>query len=244
MPKIQLSSYLILIATFASRCNTFNLSRWSNQRLRRTSLSESLDDLRRNLESSWNVDSMGQLPNNPAAAAEEAAAAIIQAKADGMGGLCFVELFLPQYDIAQGPNMYDEVEAIEFCMILTNCLTTQSVIYVKDQTSLNKVNRSLAKKRTEMLRRDNSLKAELYQTEEVEIVIDKDDELVTDGDDENKESNGRKEAASSMTESNVQSDFYDDFAELSSQGDMFFDPKATPDEAEEKKQTKITKKIV
>jgi len=187
---------------------------------------------------------MGQLPNNPAAAAEEAAAAIIQAKADGMGGLCFVELFLPQYDIAQGPNMYDEVEAIEFCMILTNCLTTQSVIYVKDQTSLNKVNRSLAKKRTEMLRRDNSLKAELYQTEEVEIVIDKDDELVTDGDDENKESNGRKEAASSMTESNVQSDFYDDFAELSSQGDMFFDPKATPDEAEEKKQTKITKKIV
>jgi len=232
MPKIQLSAYVILITTLASRCYTFTGPRYSNSRSKHTFLFESLDDLRRNLESSWNVYSMGQLPNTPTSAAEEAASAIMRAQAEDNVEICFVDLYLPQYDIAQGPNMYDEVEAIEFCMILTNCLTTKSVIYVKDQLSLNKVNRSLEKKRIDRL--NSSEEEDMYETEEEEIVIDEDDpnwEHDADGNDEDEDSDGSNQQSSSSIEDNVDSEFYDDFSELGLQGDTFFDPKATSDEA-------------
>lgn len=62
---------------------------------------------------------------------------------------CFVDLLLPQYDIAAGRNVYDEVLAMEFCIGIALALDrdTQSVIYVKDDTSLTSIRRILESRR-------------------------------------------------------------------------------------------------
>jgi Domain of unknown function (DUF1995) len=100
------------------------------------------DEIRKSLESSWNVESMGPVPTSPQLAAREAANAIEKARQDGEGSVSFVNLWVPQYDIQQGPRYYDEVEAVDFCRLLAECWKPgRSVIYVRDQKTVQLVSK-------------------------------------------------------------------------------------------------------
>jgi mannose/fructose-specific phosphotransferase system component IIA len=57
--------------------------------------------MRRLLEASWNIETMGAVPTNPEDAAD-AAATSIQSAVDNGESLFFVDLLLPSYDISQG----------------------------------------------------------------------------------------------------------------------------------------------
>jgi len=232
MPKFQyLRTVLFVIGTLVSLSKSFSsvvtttLRRQTTPTTTTTRLFENLDDLRNNLESSWNVESMGQIPNNPQAAAEEAASSIRQARIDGLGNMCFVDLFLPQYDIAQGDNMYDEVEAVEYCTFLSKYLDTQAVIYVRDQISLRRVSRVLGNREKKRLRKeienDGGAIEEMYEYDEVSMIIDEDDPDWDKYPDEDVVE-GNNDSSSSSDSSSMQSDFYDDFAEVGSVDDSFF----------------------
>ena len=187
-------------------------------RQRNVCLYQDLDDMRNMLESSWNVESMGQVPNTPQSAAEEAASAIIGARNDGLGNICFVDLLLPQYDIQQGPNLYDEVEAVDFCRLLANCLQTRSVIYVKDEKSLKTVSKVMDARERD--RQETQNQQDQYEYVELDVEIDEEDE---DWDkhideDENDESD---RFTPMMGENDVV--LFDDFSTLaSSDVDTFF----------------------
>lgn len=93
---------------------------------------DNTDGLRRLLEASWNAESMGRVPTTPAQAAQACAGSLRQAvekKNAGKnrsGGVYLVDLRLPQYDISAGPNLYDEVLAVEFCTSLAAQLASSS----------------------------------------------------------------------------------------------------------------------
>lgn len=230
-------------------------------------LYEGLDDLRNMLESSWNVESMGQVPNSPDIAAKEAASSIVEARNDGLGKSCFVDLLLPQYDVQQGSNLYDEVEAVEFCTMLAHYMKSQSVVYVRDQVSLNTVSRvieSRERERESALTEQQQQQEDKFEYDEVEVEIDEDDpnwDLYNDDGEEASSSESTPAAESKP-------DIFDDFSDFSdAPGDNFFsadsesDP--TPSEADafrdalssgwddaeddaepKKKRTKIVKKRV
>lgn len=102
---------------------------------------DSLDDMRRLLEASWNVDTMGSVPTNPQDAADAAATCIQSAM--GEENIFFVDILLPSYDVTQGPNIYDEVLAVEFCVELAKSLEEKSCILVRDERRRNSGNRIL-----------------------------------------------------------------------------------------------------
>jgi Domain of unknown function (DUF1995) len=110
---------------------------------------QGIDDMRRILEASWNVETMGSVPTNADSAAEAAATAIINASgrkkepSDGHSNLFFVDLLLPQYDIRQGSNLYDEVLAVDFCVSLSKRLEGRSIILVRDDKTVRTVARVL-----------------------------------------------------------------------------------------------------
>lgn len=107
-----------------------------------SSKEDNLDDMRRLLEASWNVDTMGTVPTNPQDAAD-AAATCIESAVDNGESLFFVDLLLPSYDISQGTNMYDEVLAVEFCIALAKSMEEKSCILVRDDKTKDAVNRVL-----------------------------------------------------------------------------------------------------
>ena len=204
------------ITFIAPPCRSF-LPGLGMTRQRISYLYEDLDDMRNMLESSWNVESMGQVPSTPESAAEEAASSIIEARNDGIGNICFVDLLLPQYDIQQGPNLYDEVEAVDFCRLLTDCLHTQSVIYVKDEKSLKEVSKVIDARERE--RRKKGEIEDLYEYTEMEVkihedgdiqqLVDKDDDLDLD--------------VSDADATNSAVDIFNDFSDFaSSEVDTFF----------------------
>jgi hypothetical protein len=105
-----------------------------------------IDDMRRLLEASWNAETMGCIPTNAESAAEAAAAAIDNAKNRALSAsqnLFYVDLLLPQYDIRQGSNLYDEVLAVEFCVALSKRLKGRSAIVVRDDKTIQTVTRVL-----------------------------------------------------------------------------------------------------
>jgi hypothetical protein len=101
------------------------------------------DDVRKLLESSWNADTMGAVPTNPGIAAREAAACLKSARENNAQSLVFVNLLLPSYDVMQGPNVYDDVLAVEFCIALAQALEDQACILVRDSRTLKTVSRVL-----------------------------------------------------------------------------------------------------
>lgn len=105
--------------------------------------------MRRILEASWNVETMGSVPTNAESAAEAAATAILNASgrkkesSGGLSSLFFVDVLLPQYDIRQGSNLYDEVLAVEFCVSLSKRLQGRATILVRDDKTVRTVTRLL-----------------------------------------------------------------------------------------------------
>jgi hypothetical protein len=116
-----------------------------------------LDDMRKLLESSWNADTMGAVPTNPEIAAIEAATCIKSARENGQS-LVSVNLLLPSYDVLQGPNVYDHVLAVEFCIALSHALEDQACILVRDGKTFNSISRVL-----EARERDLRLEEELAE---------------------------------------------------------------------------------
>lgn len=107
-----------------------------------------VDDMRRLLESSWNVETMGDVPTNADSAADAAVASINNAasraaEAPPEKQIFCVDLLLPQYDIRQGPKFYDEVLAVEFCIKLARRLDGKSSIVVRDERTVRTVTRIL-----------------------------------------------------------------------------------------------------
>ena len=102
-----------------------------------------IDEMRRLLEASWDVDTMGSVPTNAESAADAAATAVTNAIGRSETGLFYVDLLLPQYDIRQGSNLYDEVLAVEFCIELSKRLKGKSAIVVRDEKTIKTVSRIL-----------------------------------------------------------------------------------------------------
>jgi hypothetical protein len=105
-----------------------------------------LDAMRRMLEASWDAETMGRVPLDSASGAMECVQAIMSAamRKDGETGVFFVDLHLPAYDISQGERLYDEVMATEFCIELSNGLEGKSEILVRDQKTLDTVQKILS----------------------------------------------------------------------------------------------------
>jgi Domain of unknown function (DUF1995) len=112
-----------------------------------------MNDLRRMLESAWNMDTMGRVPTSAVGAAEASVASLTEAlqrrndknlPQSSVPRLFFIDILLPQYDIAAGTNLYDEVLAVEFCIALANQLPAgKSEILVRDGKVLRTVTRVL-----------------------------------------------------------------------------------------------------
>lgn len=94
------------------------------------------------LEASWDADTMGQVPSDPAIAANEAFTSILSAADKGVR-VFFIDLLLPAYDVTQGSNLYDEVLAVEYCIQLAGCFSGKSSILVRDDKTVQTVQRIL-----------------------------------------------------------------------------------------------------
>jgi hypothetical protein len=98
--------------------------------------------MRKLLEASWDADTMGQVPSDATALANEAYSSILTAMDNGVD-IFFVDLLLPAYEITQGTDLYDEVLAVEYCIELSKCMEGKSSILVRDDKTLQVVNRIL-----------------------------------------------------------------------------------------------------
>lgn len=117
----------------------------------------SADDMRRMLEGAWNSDTMGLLPATPEDAASEAGGSLLTAKERGMN-LVLVNLLLPSYDITMGPSVYDEVEAVTFCVALSKLMEGKASIVVRDNKTVHTVTRVLdAREESESTNDDDTL---------------------------------------------------------------------------------------
>ncbi|CAJ1961275.1 unnamed protein product [Cylindrotheca closterium] len=101
-----------------------------------------LNAMRMILQQSWDTETMGEIPADANVGAKEAFETIQRAHADGVS-VCFVDLLLPAYDIKQGPELYDEVMAVEYCIALSEFLDGNTEILVKDDKVRNTVSRIL-----------------------------------------------------------------------------------------------------
>ena len=165
-----------------------------------------LDALRRMLEASWNVESMGEVPKDSSTAADAAGRALREAMHEDSQdvykpGAYFIDLLFPPYDKSAGENMYDEVAAVEFCMELARRIPTQSqdkyilssLILVRDEKTKQTVDRVL-QARERSLEKDNA-EAELLDDDE-------DDDQEEDEDDDDMEDSSAPAI-----------EYYDDFAD-------------------------------
>lgn len=109
---------------------------------------DSLDQMRRMLEAAWDAPTMGVVPSSPNAAAEAAASSLLSAldqqEEQVSGGIYFIHLLLPQYDVSSGPQIYDEVVATEFCIALAEQMAERQIqIVLRDDRVLSNVQRVL-----------------------------------------------------------------------------------------------------
>lgn len=106
--------------------------------------------MRSMLEASWDSDTMGQVPSDSAIAANEAFSSILSAADKGVS-VFFIDLLLPSYDVTQGSNLYDEVLAVEYCIALADCLKDKSTILVRDDKTVQTVQRILDRREADRL---------------------------------------------------------------------------------------------
>ena len=64
----------------------------------------------------------------------------------------FVDLLLPNYDIKQGHTLYDEVLAVEYCIEMSNLLVGKSSILVRNEITLESVQRVINAREQEKMR--------------------------------------------------------------------------------------------
>ena len=100
------------------------------------------DQMRKMLEASWNSDLMGDVPSD----AERAAYAVYESlqkhsRDFSRTGVKLVNILLPQYDISQGTNLYDEVLAVDFCRAFARRIGGKTAILVRDGNCLRNVKR-------------------------------------------------------------------------------------------------------
>ena len=157
----------------------------------------SMDNVRKVLESAWNIDTMGIVPTDPESAAEAAALSVRNAFDQNV--LSMVDILLPQYDASQGEKLYDEVLAVEFCVALAKKLDTKSSIVVRDNKTIQTVSRILDR------RKESETPMENDDPNEEGVVID---DLDGDNDTDNGEENGDDTI-----------DVFDDFADAGIIGD-------------------------
>ncbi len=90
-----------------------------------------IDEMRKMLETSWNGDTMGTfIPTSASAAASAAAESIFSAlsassDAGEEGRVLMVDISLPSFDPLSGPNVYDDIGAVEFCSELAKRINHQ-----------------------------------------------------------------------------------------------------------------------
>jgi len=152
---------------------------------------DGLDSMRKLLEASWNVETMGAVPSSPETAAEGAANSMMTAVEQGKR-LLFVDLLLPSYDITQGYNMYDDVSAVEFCIELIKYLDQKAVILVRDDKSKNSLSRVLEVKDRNAQEKQSQLDSERQKLMEDTSIDDdeNDDDDVDDADTEDSKISG------------------------------------------------------
>ena len=102
-----------------------------------------VDALRKMLEASWNTQSMGVVPTSADSAASAAAESVLAAFEREKKAVFFVDVLLPQYDLAQGERMYDEVSAVDLCISLARQLEGKTEIVVRDARTVDVVSRVL-----------------------------------------------------------------------------------------------------
>lgn len=110
-----------------------------------------VDAMRSLLESSWNVGTMGEVPTSPDSAAEAASQSITASlQAQPNKRLLQVDIRLPSFDIRQGPNIYDDIQAVEFCCQLAENLRRngngsigKALILVRDGSAVRSAARIL-----------------------------------------------------------------------------------------------------
>ncbi|CAB9520851.1 expressed unknown protein [Seminavis robusta] len=122
----RVSGFAISPSTFGPRENNGVTSKrllpiWSSSGDDESSDGSSIDAMRQMLEGSWNSEMMGLLPADPEDAANEAGGSLMTAKERGQN-VVMINLLLPSYDITMGSNVYDEVEAVNFCVALSKFL--------------------------------------------------------------------------------------------------------------------------
>jgi Domain of unknown function (DUF1995) len=144
-----------------------------------------LNAMRSILEASWNAESMGRIPSDPIAAANEAYSAIMKAlddhrrDGDGSGGgVFFVDLLLPAYDLRQGENLYDEVLAVEYCTSLAKCLKGKTEILVRDEKTRSTVQRVLDARERSAVDQESDDEFELDDDEDDDEDDDDDDDVL------------------------------------------------------------------
>jgi hypothetical protein len=90
------------------------------------------------------------VPSDAKIAANEAFSAILSASDKGIS-IFFIDLLLPAFDITQGSNLYDEVLCVEYCIGLAECFKDKSRILVRDQKTVDIVQRILDRREKERL---------------------------------------------------------------------------------------------
>jgi len=110
----------------------------------KSSSSRQVHAMRRALEESWNAATMGPVPTTPKSAASTAADSIVSALRDRREKnmmytrrIFLLDLALPSFDVTSGPNVYDDVAAVEFCTELAKCLKTSGTLFWGDDNNGN-----------------------------------------------------------------------------------------------------------
>ena len=152
---MRLVHYLIF-CPFAVKIGAFSAHHQPRRLSREMLLSASeqnddMDSLRLLLEAAWDSDTMGQVPSDANIAANEAFSSILSASDKGIN-IFFIDLLLPAFDITQGSNLYDEVLCVEYCIGLAECFKDKSRILVRDQKTVDTVQRILGRREVERLK--------------------------------------------------------------------------------------------
>ena len=157
-----------------------------------------VDAMRSLLESSWNVGTMGEVPTSPESAARAASHSIAAAlAAQPRRRLLQVDIRLPSFDVRQGPNVYDDVQSVEFCCQLAENLRRGSnggvgkaLILVRDGSAVRSAARILdVKERRRKEEQEGSSgvsnsDAPRDTVDEDDDELDEDDELPESSDDD------------------------------------------------------------
>ncbi len=122
--------------------------------------SSAFEEMRRLLENSWNMPTMGRIPTTPENAVDECVDAMKRLVQENKvenndNNIFFIDILLPQYDISYGDRIYDEIYTTEFCTRFVQQLQIPTVIVYRDHTTVNTISRIL-NSRSDLNRNDKS----------------------------------------------------------------------------------------